>query len=185
MSSLAHSKTHIYPGAGSAAEDPTKSYKGFKFIFAINASTKPGENIWSVPNRRFMLSEYQTAKLFGQYITSNWYSKQYTKGTCIRFAVLMVQNDCAIAKVEKDLNSLNNPFPTVFDIPPYVKKFSFFDLTPILLDSCIVCANQKGSFTFTMRATNCNWDMLHLHIYKDRPNTCIISQPEFEIMKPF
>ena len=71
------------------------------------------------------------------------------------------------------------------DIPPYVKKFSFFDLTPILLDSCIVCANQKGSFTFTMRATNCNWDMLHLHIYKDGPNTCIISQPEFEIMKPF
>ena len=97
----------------------------------------------------------------------------------------MVQNDCAIAKVEKDLNSLNNPFPTVFDIPPYVKKFSFFDLTPILLDSCIVCANQKGSFTFTMRATNCNWDMLHLHIYKDGPNTCNISQPEFEIMKPF
>ena len=35
MSSLAHSKTQVYPGAGSAAEDPTKSYKGFKFIFAI------------------------------------------------------------------------------------------------------------------------------------------------------
>ena len=177
MSSLASTHSHLHPAAGSAAEDPTKSYKGFKFIFAINASTKPGENIWSVPNRRFMLSEYQTAKLFGQYITSNWYSKQYS--------VLMVQNDCAIATVEKDLNSLNNPFPTLFDIPPYVKKFSFFDLSPILLDSCIVCANQKGSFTFTMRATNCNWDMLHLHIYKDGPNTCIISQPEFEIMKPF
>ena len=85
----------------------------------------------------------------------------------------------------KDLNSLNNPFPTVFDIPPYVKKFSFFDLTPVLLDSCIMCANNKGNFTFTMRATNCNWDMLHLHIYKDGPNTCTISQPEFEIMKPF
>ena len=185
MSSFASSDKHYYPAAASAAENPTKSYKGFKFIFAINASTKPGENIWSVPNRRFMLSEYQTAKLFGQYITSNWYSKQYSKGTCIRFAVLMGQNDCAIASVEKDLNSLNYPFPTVFDIPPYVKKFSFFDLSPILLDSCIECANQKGSFTFTMRATNCNWEMLHLHIYKDGPNTCIISQPEFEIMKPF
>ena len=104
MSSYAHSNSQVYPGSGSAAEDPVKSYKGFKFIFAINASTKPGENVWSVPNRRFMLSEYQTAKLFGQYITSSWYSKQYSKGTCIRFAVLMVQNDCAIAKVEKDLN---------------------------------------------------------------------------------
>ena len=185
MSSLASTHTYLNPAAGSAAEDPTKTYKGFKFIFAINASTKPGENVWSIPNRRFMLTEPHPTKLFGQYITSNWYSKQYSKGTCIRFAVLMVEAGRGIATVEKDLNSLNNPFPTVFDIPPYVKKFSFFDLTPNLLDSCILCANQKGSFTFTMRATNCNWDMLHLHIYKDGPNTCIISQPEFEIMKPF
>ena len=105
MSSLASTNSYLHPAAASAAEDPTKSYKGFKFIFAINASTKPGENIWHVPNRRFMLTEFQTTKLFGQYITSNWYSKQYSKGTCIRFAVLMVQNDCAIATVEKDLNS--------------------------------------------------------------------------------
>ena len=108
MSSFASSDKHYYPAAASAAEDPTKSYKGFKFIFAINASTKPGENIWSVPNRRFMLSEYQTAKLFGQYITSNWYSKQYSKGTCIRFAVLMVQNDCAILKICSDDKSILN-----------------------------------------------------------------------------
>ena len=40
MSSLAHSKTQIYPGAGSAAEDPTKSYKGFKFIFATGLLKK-------------------------------------------------------------------------------------------------------------------------------------------------
>ena len=185
MSSYAHSNSQIYSGSGSAAEDPVKSYKGFKFIFAINASTKPGENVWCVPNRRFMLSQGQTKKLLGQYITSSWYSKQYAKGTCIRFAVLMVQNDCAIAKVEKDLNSLNNPFPTLFDIPPYVKKFSFFDLTPVLLDSCIMCVNNNGDFTFTMRATNCNWDILHLQIYKDTSDTCIISQPEFEIFKPF
>lgn len=185
MSSLTHSTTQDYPGSGSAAEDSTKSYKGFKFIFAINSSSKMGNNVWSVPNRRFMLTEFQTKKLFGQYITSNWYSKQYEKGTCIRFAVLMVQNDCAIAAVEKDLNSLDNPFPTVFDIPPYVKKFSFFDLSPVLLDSCIMCVNNKGNFIFTMRATNCNWDILHLHIYKDTPDTCIISQPEFEIFKPF
>ena len=98
------------------------------------------------------------------------------KGTCIRFAVLMVQNDCAIAKVEKDLNSLGNPFPTVFDIPPYVKKFSFFDLSSsILLDSCIMCANNKGDFKFAMRATNCNWDILHLHIYKDTPEKYFLS----------
>ena len=74
-----------------------------------------------------MLTEPHPTKLFGQYITSNWYSKQYAKGTCIRFAVLMVEAGRGIATVEKDLNSLNNPFPTVFDIPPYVKKFSFFD----------------------------------------------------------
>ena len=185
MSSFARSNSQVHPAAGSAAEDPAKTYKGFKFIFAINASTKPGENVWSVPNRRFMLSEYQTAKLFGQYITSNWYSKQYSKGTCIRFAVLMVEAGRGIATVEKDLNSLGNPFPTVFDIPPYVKKFSFFDLSPVLLDSCIMCANNKGDFKFAMRATNCNWDILHLHIYKDTPETCIISQPEFEIFKPF
>ena len=67
----------------------------------------------------------------------------------------MVEAGRGIATVEKDLNSLNNPFPTVFDIPPCKK--CFFDLTPILLDSCIVCANQKGSFTFD---SNCNWDML-------------------------
>ena len=85
MSSLAHSTTQDYPGSGSAAEDPTKSYKGFKFIFAINASTKPGENVWSIPNRRFMLTEPHPTKLFGQYITSNWY-KAVFKGTCIRFA---------------------------------------------------------------------------------------------------
>ena len=185
MSSFACSNSQVHPAAGSAAEDPTKSYKGFKFIFAINATSKVGDNVWHVPNRRFLLTEFQTKKLFGQYITSSWYSKQYNKGMCIRFAVLMVQNDCAIATVEKDLNSLGNPFPTVFDIPPYVKKFSFFDLSPLLLESCIMCANNKGDFKFAMRATNCNWDILHLHIYKDTPETCIISQPEFEIFKPF
>ena len=79
MSSLASSNDYHYLQAAGAAEDPTKSYKGFKFIFAINATTKPGENVWSVPNRRFMLTEFQTAKLFGQYITSNWYSKQYSR----------------------------------------------------------------------------------------------------------
>ena len=40
----------------SSNEDPHKSYKGFKFIFAINLINKPGENVWSVPNRRFMLN---------------------------------------------------------------------------------------------------------------------------------
>ena len=185
MSSFSRSNSQIHTATGSAAEDPIKSYKGFKFIFAINAASKPGDNIWYVPNRRFLLTECQTQKLLGQYITSSWYSKQYNKGTCIRFAVLMVQNDCAIAKLEKDLNSLHNPFPTVFDIPPYVKKFSFFDMSPPLLDSCIICVNNNDSFKFSMRATNCNWDILHLHIYKDGPNSCIISQPEFEIFKPF
>ena len=73
MSSFAHSHTKTHQSADSAAEDPGKNYKGFKFIFAINATSKLGNNIWSVPNRRFLLSEFQTQKLFGQYITSNWY----------------------------------------------------------------------------------------------------------------
>jgi len=169
----------------SSIEDPHKSYKGFKFIFAINLINKPGENTWSVPNRRFMLNSLQGKKLMGQYITSNWYSKQYDKGQSLRFAILMVQNDCAIAKVEKDLNSLGNPFPTIFDIPPYVKKFSFFDMTPILLDTCINCSFYSGDFTFTMRAINCKWDLLRLNIYKNSQDTCTISHPEFEIFKPF
>ena len=169
----------------SSNEDPYKSYKGFKFIFAINLISKPGENIWSVPNRRFMLNSLQSQKLMGQYITSNWYSKSYNKGQSLRFAILMVQNDCAIAKVEKDLNSLGNPFPTIFDIPPYVKKFSFFDMTPILLDACINCSFYSGDFTFTMRAINCKWDLLRLNIYKNSQDTCTISHPEFEIFKPF
>jgi hypothetical protein len=169
----------------SSNEDPYKSYKGFKFIFAINLISKPGENIWSVPNRRFMLNSLQSQKLMGQYITSNWYSKSYNKGQSLRFAILMVQNDCAIAKVEKDLNSLGNPFPTLFDIPPYVKKCSFFDMTPLLLDNCINCSFYSGDFTFTMRAINCKWDLLRLNIYKNSQDTCTISHPEFEIFKPF
>ena len=93
MSSFARSNSQVHPGSWKCGRRPyVKTYKGFKFIFAINASSKPGENVWSVPNRRFMLTEFQTKKLFGQYITSNWYSKQYSKGTCIRFAVLMVEN---------------------------------------------------------------------------------------------
>ena len=56
MSSFACSNTQNHPAAGSAAEDPTKSYKGFKFIFAINATSKVGDNVWHVPNRRFLLT---------------------------------------------------------------------------------------------------------------------------------
>jgi len=165
--------------------DPYKCYKGFKFIFAVNVISKPGENMWLVPNRRFILTDEQPQKLMGQYITSNWYSRIYKKGDSIRFAVLMVQNDCAIAKVEKDLNSLGNPFPTLFDIPPYVKKYSLFDMPPVLLENCVNCSFCSGDFTFTMRASNCKWDILRLNIYKNSQDTCTISQPEFEIFKPF
>ena len=60
MSSFASSNSQVHPAAGSAAEDPTKSYNWYRIQvyirFAINATSKVGDNVWYVPNRRFLLT---------------------------------------------------------------------------------------------------------------------------------
>ena len=150
---------------GSSIEDPHKSYKGFKFIFAINLISKPGENIWSVPNRRFMLNSPQSQKLMGQYITSNWYSKAYNKGQSLRFAILMVENDCAIAKVEKDLNSfgagevlelgeLNGPAISSSQIDKFIPWFDLLCGLALLVGFCTpIAAIATAGFLLTVCLT--------------------------------
>ena len=77
MSSFARSNTQNNPGL-EVRQRILQNNKGFKFIFELLMLHQKAVKIFGrFPIRRFLLTEFQTKKLFGQYITSSWYSKQY------------------------------------------------------------------------------------------------------------
>ena len=69
--------------------------------------------------------------------------------------------------IEKDMNSLKNPFPTLFDIPPYVKFGSYFVMNWDIINGCIKKSQECADFTFTLRANNCPWHKLTFSIYNN------------------
>ena len=85
------------------------------------------------------------------------------------------------------MNSLKNPFPTLYDIPPYVIRYSYFNMPWQLVNQCIKELTVRDNFKFTIRAFNNPYDKLILDIRKnydvvENQNTdIVVSLPSFEI----
>jgi hypothetical protein len=151
-----------------------QEYAGCKFVFA---SYNYSEKYWTVQPYRFMLTGGNN-KLFGDFIRSNWFQKKYCMNSQGLFVVLQISTDIFIKTVEKDMNSLKNPFPSLYDIPPYVVRGSYFVISSQIINELI---ENSETTHFTLRASNNPWDKLKLSIYKCPEGNILITHPSFEI----
>ena len=79
------------------------------------------------------------------------------------------------------MNSLKNPFPSLYDIPPYTSRASYYIMPWQIMTSCHKNLEKEDGFKFTIRANNNPWDKLTFTIYKEPDNKGImLTLPEFE-----
>jgi len=136
-------------------------YKDCKYLFAYyNNENKT----WNVQPRRFILT-ITNDTLHAQFLQSLWFNITYKKNQTPIFVVLCVHKSISSSTIEKDMNSLKNPFPTVYDIPPYVKRLSYFNISWNLTNKCIDEVKNKGDIKFSFRAINNPWDILEMSLY--------------------
>tara|TARA_X000000368_G_scaffold24370_1_gene18578 strand:+ start:603 stop:1136 length:534 start_codon:yes stop_codon:yes gene_type:complete len=142
----------------------TQYYKNCKYLFAYYSHTS---KVWNVQPRRFILSVADDT-VHAQFLQSIWFNKTYKKNQLpILFVVLHAHKSISCSTIEKDMNSLKNPFPTVYDIPPYIKRHSYFSIPWGLKNKCIDEVKEKGDIKFTFRAINNPWDTLEMSLYGD------------------
>ena len=154
-------------------------YNDHKFVLAYYSST---DKCWYVQPRRFFLTEYPNRGMItGQFLQSIWFNIVYKISSQAIFVILKVKKDCSINTIEKDMNSLKNPFPSLYDIPPYAKRASYFTLPWEILRQCIKEVNNKEDIRFTLRAYNNPWDKLTIQLYKKDMDSVTITLPEFEM----
>ena len=103
--------------------------------------------------------------LHGQFLQSTWFNIIYKKNQTPIFVVLKVHKTVSCSTIEKDMNSLKNPFPTVYDIPPYIKSHSYFNMSWHLTNKCIDEVKKLEDMRFTLRAVNNPWNTLEMNIY--------------------
>ena len=154
-------------------------YNDHKFVLAYYSSS---DKCWYVQPRRFFLTEYPNRGMItGQFLQSIWFNIVYKISSQAIFVILKVKKDCSINTIEKDMNSLKNPFPSLYDIPPYAKRASYFTLPWEILRQCIKEVNNKEDIRFTLRAYNNPWDKLTIQLYKKDMDSVTITLPEFEM----
>ena len=152
---------------------------GCKYVFAYYSST---DKCWYVQPRRFFLLKNENRQILsGQFIQSHWFNVLYVEGMMALFVVLKVKKETSRNTIEKDMNSLKNPFPSLYDIPPYALRASYFSMPWDILKLCMKESNNKNDFKFTMRASNAPWDKLTVQIYKGPEKGILICCPEFEM----
>ncbi len=155
---------------------------GCKYIFAYYS-----DNIWNVVQQKFILNkDYRKNILEGQFIHSEWFQKMYGNRDKIIYMILKVNMYISNTTIEKDMNSLKNPFPTLYDIPPYVSRASFYTIPFEIFNMCLnEIKIKQQDFVLTVRAINNPYDKLKVSIYnKDTNksnNTLLITFPSFEI----
>ena len=145
----------------------------------------PKEKIWHASPNRFLLHK-NTSTISGQFITSNWFNKSYLKYEDAYFVVVAVDKHMSAAKIEKDFNKLKNPFPTVYDVPPYIKISSYFKISFDLMCKFVQkTQSHEKSFEFTIRALNNPWSTLTLKIIRNDEKlgmeSVLICHPSFEM----
>ncbi len=161
--------------------DEHREYKGRKFMFV---SYCPKEKVWHVAQNRFLLNK-NSSTISGQFITSNWFNKEYLKYDDAYFVVVTVEKNMSAAKIEKDFNKLKNPFPTVYDIPPYVKIASYFKFGFDLICKFVHKTQRcDDSFEFTVRGTNSPWSTLTMKVNKNvgsNKESILMCHPTFDM----
>ena len=162
--------------------DEHREYKGKKFMFV---SYCPKEKIWHASPNRFLLHK-GSRTISGQFITSNWFNKPYLKYEDAYFVVVAVDKHMSAAKIEKDFNKLKNPFPTIYDVPPYIKISSYFKISFDLMCKFVQkTQTHEKSFEFTIRALNNPWSTLTLKIIRNDEKlgmeSVLICHPSFEM----
>ena len=154
-------------------------YKDCKYLFAYyNNENKT----WNVQPRRFILT-ITNDTLHAQFLQSLWFNITYKKNQTPIFVVLCVHKSISSSTIEKDMNSLKNPFPTVYDIPPYVKRHSYFNISWNLTNKCIDEVKNKGDIKFSFRAINNPWDILEMSLYGELNKDEIIFTFQYFIHK--
>ena len=155
-------------------------YKGNKFVFAYYS---PSDKCWYVQPRRFFLTPNSRGNnMLGQFIQSNWFNVMYKKTSIALFVIMKVKKECSINTIEKDMNSLKNPFPSLYDIPPYAAKASYFAMPWEIMNCCYKETEKEDGFKFTMRANNNPWDKLTLTVYRDPDGDgLLLTLPEFDM----
>ena len=154
-------------------------YNGHKFVLAYYSST---DKCWYVQPRRFFLTEFPNRGIIiGQFLQSIWFNIVYKSSSQAIFVILKVKKNCSGNTIEKDMNSLKNPFPSLYDIPPYASRASYFTLPWDILRQCIKEVNTDKDIKFTLRAYNNPWDKLTIQLYKNDTESVTVTLPEFEI----
>jgi len=152
----------------------------YKFIFAYYSND---DKVWYVQPRKFVLMAQENRNILsGQFMQSLWFQVKYTKNSSGIFVVLKVDKNTSTKTIEKDMNSLKNPFPTLYDIPPYVKRGSYFVMPWEIINGCIK-KSQSDDIGFTLRAINHPWDKLTFSIYNNPSNSdeILLTLPRFEM----
>mgnify|MGYP006159033029 CR=1 FL=1 len=152
----------------------------YKFIFACYSNK---DKVWYVQQRKFILTSQENRNiLLGEFMQSLWFQVKYTKNSHGVFVVLKVNKNTSTKTIEKDMNSLKNPFPSLYDIPPYVKRGSYFNMPLEIINNCIEIS-KSHEIKFTLRAYNCPWDKLTFSIYNNPTNQdeILLSLPSFEL----
>jgi len=160
--------------------DNHQEYDNYKFIFAYYSNN---DKVWYAQPRKFVLTTQENRNiLLGQFMQSLWFQIKYTKNSTGIFVVLKVDKNTSTKTIEKDMNSLKNPFPTLYDIPPYVKRGSYFVMPWEIINGCIK-KSQSGDIEFTLRANNLPWDKLTFSIYNNPSNSdeILLTLPSFEM----
>ena len=158
-------------------------YDGCKYVFAYHSEN---DKCWYVQPRRFFLTPFSRGNnMLGQFIQSIWFNVTYKPYSTGLFVVMKVDKNCSINTIEKDMNSLKNPFPSLYDIPPYAKKASYYVMPWQMLTQCQKQTEKEDGFKFTIRANNNPWDKLTFTIYQDPEGKGImLTLPEFEMPTP-
>ena len=120
--------------------------------------------------------------LSGQFICSDWWNlkcKYYDKN--LDFVILIVKTDTSIIQLEKDMNSLKNPFSSIQDIPSYVIDYDYYTLDNRTLyrlyDEGWCSGKMVWESNFKLRD---NDSILNLKIIYDAINYCLyITTPFF------
>ena len=138
---------------------------GYKYLFGYYSDE---EKVWYIQPRRFVLLKDKNKNIImGQFIQSSWFNKIYITNKSALFVVFKVEKEISSQTIEKDMNGLKNPFPTLYDVPPYVSRYSYFNMPWQLVNQCATVLKEKDCFNFTIRAFNNPYDKLILTIINE------------------
>ena len=162
-----------------STNDPHQVRHGMKYLFAYY---DPEDKCWAVPPRRFILQEVpEMQQLNGQFITSSWFNKLFKLGDELHFIISAINQYKSSTDFEKDLNKLKNPFPSIHDVPNYVRNSGYFIMNQDIMMRSLVQFKVTDTFEFTLKSMTNFHQKLILKLIKNQSdtNSMFISCPSF------